>query len=97
MTVKINNALSWMPQTNNMAKPIEVQSQFSNYLKTALNEVNNNQLASNKATEMLVNNEGVELHDVLIAQQKASISLQLTMEVRNKAIEAYQEIMRMQV
>ncbi|AST94342.1 MULTISPECIES: flagellar hook-basal body complex protein FliE [Sutcliffiella] len=86
-----------MPQTNNMAKPIEVQSQFSNYLKTALNEVNNNQLASNKATEMLVNNEGVELHDVLIAQQKASISLQLTMEVRNKAIEAYQEIMRMQV
>ena len=97
MTVKVNNALSWMPQTNRMAKPIEVQSQFSDYLKTALNEVNTNQLASNKATEMLVNNEGVELHDVLIAQQKASISLQLTMEVRNKAIEAYQEIMRMQV
>lgn len=75
----------------------EVHQQFSGYLKDALNEVNNSQIASNEMTRKLVNNEGVELHDVLIAQQKASVSLQLTMEVRNKGIEAYQEIMRMQV
>jgi flagellar hook-basal body complex protein FliE len=75
----------------------EVHQQFSGYLKDALNEVNNSQIASNEVTKKLVNNEGVELHDVLIAQQKASVSLQLTMEVRNKGIEAYQEIMRMQV
>jgi len=41
--------------------------------------------------------ENVELHDVMIASQKASITLQATMEVRNKVVEAYQEIMRMQV
>ena len=75
----------------------EVHQQFSSYLKDALNEVNNSQITSNELTRKLVNNEGVELHDVLIAQQKASVALQLTMEVRNKGIEAYQEIMRMQV
>ncbi|MGD6775377.1 flagellar hook-basal body complex protein FliE [Sutcliffiella horikoshii] len=75
----------------------DVHQQFSTYLKDALNEVNNAQVASNQITTKLVNNEGVELHDVLIAQQKASVAMSLTMEVRNKGVEAYQEIMRMQV
>lgn len=39
----------------------------------------------------------VDLHDVTIAAEKASVALQLTVQVRNKVVEAYQEIMRMQV
>jgi flagellar hook-basal body complex protein FliE len=39
----------------------------------------------------------VDLHDVMIASEKASVSMQLTMQVRNKLVEAYQEMMRMQV
>ena len=38
-----------------------------------------------------------DLHDVMIAMEKADISLRLMVQVRNKAVEAYQEIMRMQV
>ncbi|MFE7061902.1 flagellar hook-basal body complex protein FliE [Sutcliffiella sp. NPDC057660] len=98
MISKISNQAPMMQTTDFTKKSSgEVQQQFSGFLKDALNEVNNSQIASNEMTRKLVNNEGVELHDVLIAQQKASVSLQLTMEVRNKGIEAYQEIMRMQV
>ena len=48
-------------------------------------------------TEKLINGGNVDLHEVMITSQKASITLNATMEVRNKAIEAYQEIMRMSV
>ncbi len=41
--------------------------------------------------------EPVELHDVMIAQEWASVSLELAVQVRNKLVEAYQEIMRMQI
>ena len=48
-------------------------------------------------TNKLINGENVELHEVMIAAQKASITLNATIEIRNKVIEAYQEIMRMNV
>jgi flagellar hook-basal body complex protein FliE len=47
--------------------------------------------------EKLARGENVELHEVMIASQKASITLAATMEIRNKVIEAYQEVMRMQI
>ena len=48
-------------------------------------------------TEKLINGGDIELHDVMIASQKASITLNTTLEIRNKVVEAYQEIMRMPV
>ncbi|WP_223700238.1 flagellar hook-basal body complex protein FliE [Sutcliffiella deserti] len=98
MISKISNQTPLLQISDNQKKSTgEVHQQFSSYLKDALNEVNSNQIVSNEATRKLVNNEGIDLHDVLIAQQKASVAFQLTMEVRNKGVEAYQEMMRMQV
>lgn len=98
MITKIANSNQMFQNLNSVQKTSgDVHQQFSTYLKDALNEVNHAQVASNQITTKLVNNEGVELHDVLIAQQKASVAMSLTMEVRNKGVEAYQEIMRMQV
>lgn len=77
--------------------PSESQQNFGAYLKNAINEVNTNQVQSDVLTEKLVLGENVELHDVMIAAQKATITLNATMEVRNKVIEAYQEIIRMPV
>ncbi|KPC99909.1 Flagellar hook-basal body complex protein FliE [Geobacillus sp. BCO2] len=57
--------------------------------------MNEAQIQADALTEKLVRGENVQLHDVMIAAQKASITLQLTLEIRNKAIEAYQEMMRM--
>lgn len=77
--------------------PIEAQQRFGNFLKEAIEDVNRKQIASDQLTEKLVLGENVELHDVMIAAQKATIALNATMEVRNKVVEAYQEIIRMPV
>ncbi|MGB3261796.1 flagellar hook-basal body complex protein FliE, partial [Paenisporosarcina sp.] len=50
-----------------------------------------------KLTNQLVTGEVKDIHEVMIASQKASLSLQLTVQVRNKVVEAYQEVMRMQL
>jgi flagellar hook-basal body complex protein FliE len=79
------------------AKPADAQKAFSAFLKDALNKVNEQQVQADQLAEKLVKGEDVDLHQVMIAAQKASISLQLALEVRNKVIEAYQEMMRMQI
>ena len=75
----------------------DAQQTFANSLKEAISNVNNQQIQSDVMTEKLINGGNVDLHEVMIASQKASITINATMEVRNKAIEAYQEIMRMSV
>lgn len=44
----------------------------------------------------LLSGQGVEIHDVMIAQQKASVAFELALQVRNKAVSAYQQMMGMQ-
>ncbi|MDX8365060.1 flagellar hook-basal body complex protein FliE [Cytobacillus sp. IB215665] len=82
---------------NKNVTPAQAQQSFATMLNDAINQVNESQVASDKAIESLVNGEDVDLHNVMITAQKASITLQTTLEIRNKAVEAYQEIMRMQV
>ncbi|MGG4169778.1 flagellar hook-basal body complex protein FliE [Rossellomorea vietnamensis] len=77
------------------SSPSEATENFSQLLKNSIDEVNKMQVQSDQLTEKLVRGENVDLHQVMIASQKASITLQTTMEVRNKVVEAYQEIMRM--
>lgn len=79
------------------ATPYEAQQSFANSLKEAIAKVNDQQITSDKFTQKLIKGEDVELHEVMIASQKASITLNATIEIRNKVIEAYQEIMRMSV
>ena len=83
------------PSMSKKISPSEFQENFGQLLKKSIEEVNQTQVASDQLTEKLVRGENVDLHQVMIASQKASITLQTTLEVRNKVIEAYQEIMRM--
>ncbi|HEY9855032.1 MAG TPA: flagellar hook-basal body complex protein FliE [Stenomitos sp.] len=62
-----------------------------------LDSVNNLQLQSADLKQELATGGDVELHDVMIASEKAGVALNLTMQVRNKLVDAYQEIMRMSV
>ncbi|KAA0966517.1 flagellar hook-basal body complex protein FliE [Sporosarcina sp. ANT_H38] len=84
-------------QTIPTSTPYEAQQNFGEFLKAAIDGVNNKQQESDVMTEKLVTGGDVELHDVMITAQKASIALNATMEVRNKVIEAYQEVIRMPV
>ncbi|TCP29181.1 flagellar hook-basal body complex protein FliE [Scopulibacillus darangshiensis] len=70
---------------------------FSNMLGKALDNVNvSEETANQMVTDMAAGKAG-NLHNVMIAMEKSDILLQTTVEVRNKVIDAYQEIMRMQV
>lgn len=76
--------------------PAEVTKGFSSFLSEALQDVNQAQVASSRMQDAYATGN-VELHQVTIASQKASVMLDLTMQVRNKVIESYQEIMRMSI
>ena len=70
---------------------------FGQLFKQSLEKVNAAQHESDMLTDKLVTGEVKDVHDVMIAAQKASLSLQLTMKVRNKFFEASQEVRRMKV
>jgi len=69
---------------------------FGSLLGEALAEVNQLQLRSSEATARMVAGEAEDIHQVMLASEQASLSLQLAVQVRNKLVEAYQEISRMQ-
>lgn len=70
---------------------------FGEALKNSIAEVNQAQLSADRATEQVAAGESKNLHEAMIKLEQADISLRLMVQMRNKAVEAYQEIMRMQV
>ncbi len=75
--------------------PAEVTKSFSSFLTDALDQVNKAQVESANLVDKFAAGQIQDVHQVMIAGQKSSIMLQMTMQVRNKVIESYQEIMRM--
>jgi flagellar hook-basal body complex protein FliE len=67
------------------------------FFSELVSKVNDIQVQSDKAIQGLASGENKNLHEVMIAVEKSSISFQFMSQVRNKALEAYQEVMRMQV
>ncbi len=84
-----------MPTVSGGVKQQGVKS-FQNILKQAFKSTNEYQKQYDEMIEKQLTDE-VSLSDVIIAGEKARLSLELTLQLRNKAIEAYQEIMRMQI
>ncbi|MFV2059484.1 MAG: flagellar hook-basal body complex protein FliE [Gammaproteobacteria bacterium] len=71
---------------------------FSDLLKQSINEVNTQQAdAKNLAIAFEQGDKNIELSEVMISMQKANVSFQAMLEVRNKLVGAYQDIMNMQV
>lgn len=70
---------------------------FAKSLMDALKDVNQSQLDAKNLGNQFMAGQPVEPQDLMIAMEKASTAMQLTMQVRNKVLEAYQEIARMQV
>ncbi len=75
----------------------ESTDSFSDILKSALNSVNNAQSEADEAVKQVLSGESKDIHETMIALQKADVSLKLMLEVRNKILEAYQEVMRTQM
>jgi len=70
---------------------------FGEILNNAIKKLNDTQVNADNLTLELLTGEIQDIHQVTIAMQEAKLSMQLAVEVRNKVVEAYQEISRMQI
>ena len=75
----------------------DTQKSFADSLKEAVNQVNTAQKDSDRKMQELATGKTQNIHETMIAAEKADIALRMMVQVRNKMIEAYQEIMKMQV
>lgn len=95
---QVQNIQNATNQVNNSQKTNSSnQTSFSELLKNSISSLNESQVTSDNMTNALAAGKDVNLDEVMIAAQKANISLTAATEFRNKAVEAYQEIMRMQM
>ena len=77
--------------------PASARSPFQSVFTDAVKKVELFQQNAQHGLDRFLNGEGDEIHKVAIAAQQADLSFQMFLQVRNKVISAYQEIMRMQL
>ena len=78
-------------------KDLESRESFEKTLKKFITDVNSLKNQEAELTVDLAKGEVEDVHDVMIAVEKANIAMELMLEIRNKIVEAYQEVMRMPV
>ncbi len=97
--LRIDNSLRPAPvgkaQPGKTAGPQE--KGFGEFLSDSLEEVNRQIRTADEQAQRMVAGEDVSIHGTMIDLEKANISLEFMLQVRNKVIEAYHEIMRMQI
>ena len=79
------------------SQPAQKSGEFSTILNKTLSELNESQVAADKAVAELATGEITDLHQAAIAIGKAETSMKLMLEIRNKAISAYKEVSRTQL
>jgi flagellar hook-basal body complex protein FliE len=82
------------PQISDQTQPA---GSFQNLLGGFVNEVSQKQFAAGEAVTGLLSGKNVSLHQTMISMEEASVSFQLMVEVRNKLLDSYQELMRMSI
>jgi len=70
---------------------------FYNILKSKLDDVNDTQIKATNSTDALVNGSETDVSKVMLDTEQAKMSLELAVQIRNKLVDAYQELNRMQV
>jgi len=76
---------------------INKKDNFLSLFKEKLDDVNEKQINAEKTTQEFINGGNVDIHQVMISTQEAKLSLELAVEIRNKLVDAYKEISRMQI
>lgn len=86
------------PRPATAAAPGQPSGQnFQTHLKQALGDVNELKQQADQAIHQLIGEGKGDLQETIVAMEKADVSFRLMMQIRNKILEAYQEIVRMQV
>ena len=87
------NSISGPQRAAATGKPGE----FSSVMESAIQGVDQSRAQANQTIQSLLNGEGAELHTAALAVQKAEMAFEFGLQVRNKVISAYQEVMKMQI
>lgn len=93
----LNIMSSVQPKDNSAEGAADLSKQFGSFLNEAMNNLNTGQQQVDQLNQSFIKGELADVHQLTIATEKASLGLELTVQVRNKVLEAYQEIMRMQL
>ena len=78
------------------AKPFAGADLFGDTLRSATQQIGKLDADAQSAVTGLLSGQGVEVHDAMIATQKSELAFELALQVRNKAVSAYQQMMQMQ-
>ncbi|NLW59337.1 MAG: flagellar hook-basal body complex protein FliE [Firmicutes bacterium] len=97
MRIGENITLSLKPATTSGQKKADRNGEFQELLTKYINEVNELQLKAEELDRRLAAGTLENVHEATIAAEKAALALELTVQIRNKVVEAYQEIMRMSI
>jgi flagellar hook-basal body complex protein FliE len=93
-TVGLGNFIPKFPVQEQKNKQA-INTEFGNMLNDFVKGVNTDQLDSKQMINDFVEGKDVELHEVMVAGQKAKTSLELLMQIRNKTVDMYKELTRM--
>jgi len=93
-----------LPAPSELLKPQEITpaqpaggDSFASMLGHMVSDINSQQNFATQSVNALQSGQNVPLHQAVIAMEEANVSFQLMVEVRNRLLEAYQEVMRMQI
>ncbi len=87
-----------IPLTQPDSHPVaKAESDFSKMIKSTIDQATKAEQQSNTAIDKLNSGEAKNLHEVMIAVEEADISLKMLVQFRNKALQAYDDIMRLQI
>jgi flagellar hook-basal body complex protein FliE len=78
-------------------QPASGPASFGNVIQRFIQDTNAQQVQADQSVELLATGQSDSVHETMLALTKADLSLRVFMEVRNKVIDAYQEVMRMQL
>ena len=94
---QVSNTIEALKSENAAAKGGQAEQSVGNAFQELFDKAADNLHQADQAAIQANTGGPVDLHDVMISMEKADISLRLLVQVRNKAVDAYKEIMRMQV
>ena len=85
------------PQPGGETPEVSGKKGFAELVKEFAGDVNRLQFQAGHAIDMLATGEAADVHQVMVAVEEAGIALDLMLEIRNRVLEGYQELIRMQV
>jgi flagellar hook-basal body complex protein FliE len=97
MNISGSLPLSKIPADVSAPSASDGGNSFKNILNNAIGEVENTRSSAAKSVEQFLSGSGEDLHSTILATQRAELEFQMFMQVRNKVVSAYQEIMKMQM